>query len=70
MARDEEIKNKIKDHFNRKDLLISKNNLCSAIRRLIINTIMHEFTDGLKNANFDGNLFDYLNNIYGIQKFI
>ena len=41
MARDEEIKNKIKDHFNRKDLLISKNNLCSAIRRLIINTIMH-----------------------------
>ena len=64
MARDEEIKNKIKDHFNRKDLLISKNNLCSAIRRLIINTIMHEFTDGLKSANFDGNLFDYLNNKY------
>ena len=31
---------------------------------------MHEFTDGLKNANFDGNLFDYLNNIYGIQKYI
>ena len=25
---------------------------------------MHEFTDKLKSANFDGNLFDYLNNKY------